>query len=122
MRYFQYNLSSLTNPNYGWITLDRNNIHKIANVDEFYKALGFTDAIKQTGILAEEFVWAEYRKDHSKKAEICFQIKIIEYLKLHSAAFSEKYAAECEEWTAICEERCLRKDSICANCTSMQAG
>ena len=97
--------------------MDKNNIYHIENVDEFYRALGFTDEIRQTGIQAEEFMWTEYRKDNSKKMEVCFQIKIIKYLKLYSIFFRENYAAECEEWIASCEKLFLSNTPMCANCT-----
>ena len=116
MNHFQYNFSSSSGQNYGWITLDKINIYQIANADEFYSALGFTDEMRQAGVLAEEFMWTEYRKDNSEKAEVCLQIKIIEYLKTHSATFNEKYATECEDWIASCEKLFLSNTPMCADC------
>ncbi len=78
--HFQYHLVSASSLHYGFITLGNDKIHRIAKHEDFYKALGYTPEIRQrTGLLAEEFVWDEYRKDGCKEKAAIFQARMIEY-------------------------------------------
>ena len=115
--HFLYNLSSTSNSTFGYVTLGDEKIHHIDDVHEFYRALGHTDELRLKGILAEEFVWAEYHSDSSEKSEICLQVRIIKYLSRHSAIFIERYASQCDFWLASCMRKCMSKTPACINCS-----
>ena len=96
--------------------LGNEKVHHIADVDEFYKALGYNDEIMKTGLLPEEYIWNQYHKDKSEKSECCLQNKIIEYLNKHSPAFIKNYAVECEHWLASCMKKWMNKTTECTGC------
>ena len=91
-------------------------IHRIGEVDEFHKALGYNDEIRKTGLMPEEYIWERYHRDESVKSEVCFQAKIIEYLNLHSPSFKENYAFEREHWLSSCKEKWSNKSTECTGC------
>lgn len=111
----RYHIVALSNPLYGFIAAGGNKIHQITDVDLFYKALGYTDDVKKNGLMAEEFVWEEYRKDNSRLSPTCLQAKIIDYLLMNSPSFnihSEQY----RNWIGGCFETPLQEQLKCANC------
>ena len=115
---FQFVFRCPHNSNSGYITMDeeRNHIILVANVDEFYRALGYTDEIRQAGLMVEEFILNEYHKDNGNKDEICLQIKIIQYLKSHSTKFEVKFADQCEAAYLNCIGKSLNNFVECMNC------
>lgn len=113
---FDYYLTTPSNPSYGYITLGDKKIHHIDNVHEFYTALGYTEEVKNTGELAEEFVWSEYRKDNSKRSEICLQIKILKYLRQYSTVLNEKYDSLQEYWFISCAAKSISNSAMCMDC------
>ena len=111
--HFQHMLSSPHHNQYGYITLGNEKVHRIGDVHEFYKALGYNDEISKTGLMPEEYVWEQYHKDKSEKSECCLQDKIIEYLSKHSPSFKKNYAVECEHWLANCMGKWTNKSTDC---------
>jgi len=91
-------------------------IHHIENTHEFYKALGYTDEIMESGLLPEEFIWYEYHKDNSEKSEACLQAKIIEYLLKHSEKFKKESANEVQHWFGSCVDKKFGKLTECIDC------
>ena len=114
--FFQYTLSSPNNRNYKYITLGDEKVHCIINVEEFYIALGYTEEIRKTGLMAEEFIWGEYRRDDSYKCQICIQVKIVAYLNSQSTKYKEKYATQFEYWYAKRIKKWTNNDVECENC------
>lgn len=98
----QFNVSGPYNPDFGWIKVGGEAIHRIADIDEFYTALGYNHETRRTGELPEEFIWAEYIKENSMKSAACLQVKLLEYLKTNSVKFNEKYGAHYESWLGGC--------------------
>ena len=78
----------MENTEHGCITIGGEIVHHIYNEREFYRALGYTDGILNLGVLPEEFVWDEYRKDNSNQSRLCLQAKIIEFLLNNSLKFA----------------------------------
>ena len=113
---FQFSLSNYNDKHYRFITLGNDKIHRIANVDELYEALGYTNDIKRSGLLPDEFIWAEYRQPGSAKSPMCLQARIIEYLSKYSALFTEKYATQIKEWAGSCPEPGATEKQECCNC------
>lgn len=86
---YRYNLSNHKAKNYQCITLGDNIVHRIANVDEFCAALGYTDEMKQTRLVFDEFIWEEYTKDNARQSQTALQDKIVQYLKQHCPSFNQ---------------------------------
>lgn len=113
---FKYHLSSPHSIDYGYITLGGMRIYRIDDVNEFYRALGFTNAKRKEGLVAEEFIWAEYHKDKCEKSGICLQVRIIKYLIRQLATFKTQYAAQIEGWLEKCSERKRAGAPECKEC------
>ena len=118
---FQFHLASPSNSKNGYITLGEEKVHFIDDVNKFYRALGYTEEIRKTKILPEEFIWSEYRSENSKKTKTCLQIKIIEYLSNHSPTFKSKYADYCKHWIDTCNEKWMSNLIECEGCTEPNA-
>ena len=116
--HFEFTLASPFNARNGYITLDSEKIHHINknDVSNFYQALGYTDEIKKTGLLPEEFIWTEYHKDNSVKVEVCLQANIIEYLFKHSSVFRTNYYEQLGYWLGSCSEVKIQERNCCTNC------
>ncbi|MCK9388460.1 MAG: hypothetical protein M0Q22_08730 [Sulfuritalea sp.] len=113
----QYHLSSPSSSLYGWITVGGEQIHRIANFDEFYWALGYTEEIRRTGLAADEFLWERYRRDGAVKSEQCLQIQIATYLYKHSAKFKAEFGREYDEMSGKCISDCIDNDDAhCVDC------
>ncbi len=97
----QYHLSSRSHTHYGWITVGEEKVHRIGDLNEFYRALGYTEQVARTKLMPDEFIWFEYTKDNCHKSAAQLQAKIIEYLCMHSKAFREKYGHQCEGWVKV---------------------
>ena len=91
-------------------------IHKIDDLDIFYQALGYTREMQRAGIEKEFYRWSEFTKDHAIESPACLQNKIIEYLKIHSKLFLEKFASEYESWAGSCAPENLRDTADCKAC------
>ena len=114
--HFHHMLSSPHHNQYGFIMLGNEKVHRIGDADEFYKALGYNDEIRQTGLMPEEYIWDQYRKDKSEMSEVCLQNKIIAYLNIHSPTFKENYAVECKHWLESCKEKWTNNSAECRAC------
>ena len=118
--HFGCELTRVSHPHFGCITVIEDGIcraiHQIKNVDEFYRALGYTDHMRRCRLSPDEFVWFEYRKDHAIKSEACLQAIIIEYLNKHSKAFRDKYGSQYAAWAGTCTSEKLRDNADCTAC------
>ena len=101
---------------YGFIAIDGEFLHKIENLDEFYRAFGYTAEMAKEGVLPDEFIWDEYIKDAPLAYTFCLQIHIIEYLVKHSDTFRKRYAEQCGSWIAAHVEAVTARGVLCATC------
>lgn len=113
---FQFSLSNHSDRNYKFITLGNDRVHRVTNTNELYEVLGYTNEIKHSGILPDEFIWAEYRQRDGAKSPICLQAKIIEYLSSQLTSFTTDYALQLKEWAGCCQESRLMEKQACGNC------
>ena len=92
-------------------------IHCIENVDEFYRALGYSreDALDKK-LEPEVFIWHKYRKDHSEMSEVCLQARIMEYLNQHSITFREIYGRYYAGWAGRCDSLKINGHADCVDC------
>lgn len=97
-----FNCSNYHLPNFKSIEVNGEAIHQIVDVMTFYEALGYTREIQSSGMMPEEFIWEEYVRHGSRKSIGCLNAKLTEYLKLHSAAFVEKFGNEIDVLLEIC--------------------
>jgi len=113
----QYHLSSPSTSLYGWITAGGERVHRVANFDEFYRALGYTEEVSRTGLAPEEFLWERYRRDGAVKSEQCIQSLIAAYLNEHSAKFKAEFGREYDEMGGKCVLDCIDNDDArCLDC------
>jgi hypothetical protein len=96
--------------------LGNEKVHHIRDADEFYKALGYNDEIRKTGLMPEEYIWEKYHKAKSVKSAVCMEARIIEYLNKNSSTFKNNYAVECEHWLESCKDQWTNNSSQCAGC------
>ena len=98
----KFNCNNFHLPNFGFIEVDGNAIHRIKDTRLFYEALGYSEEIHRRGIAHDEFIWDKYTRKGSDKSGDCLTARLIQYLKIHSAEFVEKYGNKIDEWVAIC--------------------
>jgi hypothetical protein len=113
---FTYRLANASNRYAACIELEGEEIHKITNLDEFYKAFGYTQNINCAGILPDEFIWAEYINNALVNSAACMKIRIIEYLIKHSDIFRQKYSNQYESWFADHAKEVVARGIECAAC------
>lgn len=114
--HFKYRFATISNKLVACIESDKKVIHEILNLDEFYSVFGYTQEISQTGVLPDEFIWAEYIKGSSADFSSCIQIHIIEYLRKYSDTFQKEYGSQCDSWIAAHNEVMVEKGAACVAC------
>jgi len=122
MSHFQYHLSSLINPQYGYITLGSEEVYRFENVDSFFSELGYTAELRSAGITGDEFIRFKYLKGDEDQNLVCLQIAIIKYLNKHSAKFKENYAERYMHWLSECGHRMMSNAVECRECIKHQLG
>lgn len=98
--FFKYRNPTAANRYVACIEFQGEVIHHIANPEEFYEMLGYTQAMNRLGVLPEEFIWDEYIKDSTVSSLARYQMQIIKYLKIHSETFRNKFGHISEGWLA----------------------
>ncbi len=111
-----YNLSNPSSEKYRSIEVNGEIIHWIEDIDKFYKLFGYTQNMKDAGVLPQEFISDEFTSNHEYDFTVCMQIQIIEYLRINSHAFSLKYGNQCERWLSDLEEIRAFNPSVCMTC------
>lgn len=115
--HLRYHLSTPYSSLYGWITAGGEKVHRVANYDEFYRALGYTEEIRRTGLAPDEFLWERYTRDGAVKSEQCLQSQIATYLNMHSAKFKAELGREYDEMSGKCVQDCIDNDeALCVDC------
>ncbi len=114
--YFKYYLTNQSHPYYGCIVVDDVVIHRIAEALEFYRAIGYTEALQEANVDPEVFIWTEYTQDNAVRASVCLQANIVEYLNQHSQLFREKYGDEYKTWAGKCASKEVRFNVACTGC------
>lgn len=105
--------------NYVSIEADGQVLHivKPDEVDEFYLAFGYTNEIALKGILPAEFILEKYvLGDAAVKYASCLQMRIIEYLNLHSDKFGILYGDKCRKWLAAHALANKSDRELCVSC------
>lgn len=111
-----YNLYNPANEMYRYIEVNGEVVHWIEDPDKFYEIFGFTQDMRRAGVLPEEFIWGEYRNNRKFDFTACMQIQIIEYLRMHSHKFLQKYGSQCEKCLAALAQMRASTDSVCPTC------
>ena len=112
----RYNLSAPGRSDYGYIEIRGDLIHRIGDIDLFYRTLGYTEEIRKSHILPEEFIWDRYTRDGAIKSRHCLQLHIATYLLHHSAQFREEYGLAYEALLSACEIAGGHYDIRCHDC------
>lgn len=95
---FRYRFITIQNRRVPCIEADGKIIHEIADLDEFYRAFGYTPEASRAGVLPDEFIWAEYINSTDADFSPCIQMLIAEYLMQQSEAFANQYR---DRWECI---------------------
>ena len=113
----QYHLSTLSSHNYGWITLAGEKVHRVGDQDEFYRALGYAEEVREAGLLPDEFVWERYIRESAVKSAQCLQVQIAAYLRKHSVKFGEEFGHIFESMIGNCISGDIdNSDAHCVDC------
>jgi hypothetical protein len=89
-------------------------IHVIEDLSEFYKVFGYSLDMAKAGVLPDEFIWEEYIKNSDYTA--CMQMRIIEYLRMHSDAFMKEFGDQCDKWISVHEAIRAETGMECVAC------
>ena len=116
--HFQYNTKGDVKNHFGHIDADGEIVHWVKDFDEFYRTLGYTNAMAKKGIVPDEFIWDEYIKDGTVNSTACMQMHIIEYLGKYSDSFRKKYGDQYKSWIATNAKP--EKDELCISCNMKQ--
>lgn len=66
---------------------------KVSEIDNFQAALGYTEEIKRTGLLFDEYVFEEYKKANARQTPEILQDKITKYLSECCDTFKKEFLA-----------------------------
>jgi hypothetical protein len=116
MPFFRYHLLDMKNINFRWITDGNYQIHRITDSGEFYRLLGYTEEMRQSGLEPEVFVWQDYHKDNCLKTEACLQANIINFLNIYSEKFQNEYISQYANWRGSCKSVKIRDTLDCTDC------
>jgi hypothetical protein len=111
-----YHLFSPLSEKYRGIEVNGEVIHWIEDTDKFYELFGYTSDMRKSAVPPEEFVKAEYADNPHFDFTACMQIQIIEYLRMHSHKFLQKYGNQCEEWLAALAGMRSSNPETCTTC------
>ncbi|MCK9387919.1 MAG: hypothetical protein M0Q22_05920 [Sulfuritalea sp.] len=114
---FKYNLSDIRKSHYGCILADGEVYHRVGNANDFFTALGYTEKIRKSGLLLDEFLWERYNRNGAAKSEQCLQVQIAAYLHKHSANFRNAFGSAYQEMIGKCISDAIDNgDDHCLNC------
>lgn len=113
---FAFVLSNPSHKHFRCVVVGDDCIHKIDDVDKFYEALGYTEEIRRTGVMPDEFIWQEFTRDNADASPCCLQAKILEYLIEHSYTFKKEYGAEINVWEKACKSNKIGTLNDCPSC------
>ena len=111
-----YHLFSPFSEKYRGIEVNGEVIHWIEDTDKFYELFGYTSDTRKAGVQPEEFMRIEYANDPQFDFTACKQIQIIEYLRMHSHKFMQKYGNQCEKWLAVFAGKRTSNPEVCMSC------
>lgn len=96
--HFTFSPPNVTNEHAAFIEMDGQPIHRIRGLDAFYLGFGYTEEMRKTGVLPEEFLRKEYTKGNQSHYSICFQMHLIDYLAKNSDEFMDEYGYQYKNW------------------------
>jgi len=113
MPHFKYHLDSPLSRYFGCVYIDGKIIHKIVNIDDFYREFGYTAEMMKDGVSPEEYIWITYIQNASCNFVVCLQICIIKYLIKHSTQYSQ----QCENLLDDYLKKTVEKGWSCSHCS-----
>jgi len=116
MPHFKYHHASVSNGYVASIEAEGKFVHRISNLDDFYRAFGYTKDMRRDGLLPDEFIWDEYINNPIGDFTACCQMHLIEYLKKHSDLFVAQYGNKIESWCTAHAEVRAKRGVACAAC------
>jgi hypothetical protein len=116
MPYFSYDSPRLSDAYTACIKQDGRLIHRIKDLDGFYKEFGYTEEMRKSGVMPDEFIWDQYIKGNPPPYANCFQMHIVEYLAKNSIAFIEEYGNQYQNWFDDHVKAVTEKNGLCFTC------
>lgn len=110
--HFDYHLSNPLSMRFRCVEMDGKIIHKIGDIDEFYREFGYNRDMMKDGMMPEEYIWSRYIQNAACNFAVCIQIRIIRYLIKHS----EKYGEQCKIWMDAYLTETVAKAVACSDC------
>lgn len=120
MPHFRYRFVNILNRRVPCIEAGGKIVHEISSLEEFYGMFGYTPETSRSGILPDEFIWAEYINNPDADFSLCIQMHIAEYLRKHSEAFNKEYGDRWESWVAAHAELREKRGAACPACREKQ--
>jgi len=114
--HIKYRSKDPANLHFGIIEIEGEVIHRIDNLEEFYKTFGYTDELVKAGKLPDDFIWEAYVTNSAVNCAPCFQLHMIEYLIMHSTAFLKKYREQYDDWIATHAQARSANGKLCDLC------
>jgi hypothetical protein len=113
---FTYHYPNNSNKYTALIKRDGQTIHKIGNLDAFFKEFGYTPELSKAEVLPDEFIWDEYTKGNPSPFASCLQMHIVEYLAKNSIAFIGEYGNQYQAWFDEHVAAVTEQDVLCVTC------
>lgn len=113
---FTYHYPDNSNKYTAHIKRDGQTIHKIGNLDAFFKGFGYTLELSKAEVLPDEFIWDEYTKGNPSPVASCLPMHIVEYLAKNSIAFIAEYGNQYQDWFDDHVAAVTEKDVLCVTC------
>jgi hypothetical protein len=116
---FKYNPPKLGRQDFGTVNVGAEIFHQIADMEEFYAALGYEVGAAKEGIAPDEFVWDRYTSDQAKMSPQCLQVQMSVYLNKYSVRFANLYRKTYVELLGKCTSNTIDNSvQLCVNCPS----
>jgi hypothetical protein len=114
---FKYRPPKIGRQDFGTVTVGTEIFHQIADMKEFYAALGYEVGAAKEGIAPEEFVWDRYTSDQAKMSPHCLQVQMSVYLNKYSEKFANLYRKTYVELLGKCTSNTIDTSvQLCVNC------
>jgi len=114
--YFSYDPPKISTGEAACIRVDGRIIHRINDLDGFYKELGYTAELNKAGLMPAEFIWNEYVLGNPPPYAACLQMHIVEYLEKNSVTFLIKYGGQYHDWFDDHVKAVTESNVSCVSC------
>jgi len=97
------------------VVVDNQVLHRICDVNAFYKTFGYTTDIGTTAS-PDEYLWESFTRPGAPHSQDCLQPLVISYLHKHSREFRGKYTNAYQNEIGTCRLDTLSSTRFCRDC------